>query len=76
MSVSVGSVHTVYRQGNWLNEIEGEGELLGHFITKESAVSAGRQEAIKRDTEHVIHNQDGTVEEWISYGDDPLQGTG
>ncbi len=74
--VAAGFVHTVYKQGNWLNEIKGQSEITGHFATKEAAVLAGREEAIDRKTEDVIHNQDGTIGERNSYGNDPVNRAG
>jgi len=50
------------------NEIEDGEELAGSYATKEVAVSAGREELIDRKTEHVIHNEDGTIRERNSYG--------
>jgi Uncharacterized protein conserved in bacteria (DUF2188) len=73
-----GYVHTVYKAGSWLNEIEGgSGSELpeGHFL-KDAAVEAGREEAINRKTEHIIHNQDGTISERNSYGNDPSRRPG
>jgi Uncharacterized protein conserved in bacteria (DUF2188) len=69
--VSRGWVHTVYRSGIWVNEIEGEGQLSSH-VTKQEAVAAGREAARARRTEHVIHNVDGTIAERNSYGNDPF----
>jgi len=66
-----GDVHTVYRDGAWRNEVGGGSDLDGTHDTKEDAVSAGRDEARKREVEHVIHNQDGTIGEKNSYGNDP-----
>jgi hypothetical protein len=74
--VAAGYVHTVYKDSNWLNEIEGGSELPGRHTPKEPAVSAGRQEAIDRKTEHIIHNQDGTISERNSYGNDPASRPG
>jgi hypothetical protein len=65
-----GWVHTVHRDGRWVNEIEGEGQISSHY-TKDEAVSAGRDAARARRTEHVIHNLDGTISERNSYGNDP-----
>jgi hypothetical protein len=65
-----GWVHTVHRNGMWINELEGEGELSRH-MTKEAAVAAGRDAARARQTEHLIHNLDGTISERNSYGNDP-----
>jgi len=70
-SVAAGFVHTVYKRDAWLNEIEDGDELGGTYATKEVAASAGREEAISRETEHVIHNEDGTIGERNSYGSDP-----
>jgi len=66
-----GEIHTVYRDGTWRNEVGGGPDLDGTHDTKEEAVSAGRDEARKREVEHVIHNQDGTIGEKNSYGNDP-----
>ena len=64
-------IHTVYRGGHWLNEVEG-GELLSRHWTKAEAVAAGREEARRRRAEHVIHHVDGTIAERNSYGADPF----
>jgi hypothetical protein len=66
-----GEVHTVYRDGQWRNQLAGGPDLGGTHATKEQAVSAGRDEARQRSVEHVIHNQDGTIGEKNSYGNDP-----
>ena len=72
-----GFVHTVYRDGSWANEIEGdEGALPGVHSTKQVAVTAGRAEAIARHTEHIIHNEDGSIGERNSYGGDPAHRPG
>jgi hypothetical protein len=67
-----GFVHTVHKDGAWANTIEGlDQSVPGTHQTKEAAVAAGRDEAIRRKTEHVIHNEDGTIGERNSYGGDP-----
>jgi hypothetical protein len=72
-----GYVHTVHKQGSWSNSIEGEDEdLPGTFQTKDAAIAAGREEAIRRNTEHVIHNEDGSIGERNSYGGDPAHRAG
>jgi hypothetical protein len=65
-----GWVHTVHRDGQWLNEIEDEGQQGNAYATKEEAVAAGRALASERTTEHVIHNLDGEIAERNSYGHD------
>jgi hypothetical protein len=71
-----GFVHTVYRDGHWVNEIEGDGTVGGIHATKEEAVSVGRARAHQDQTEHVIHNQDGTISGRNSYGNDPASRPG
>ena len=63
-----GFVHTVQVNGRWINALEGQDRvLLGTFDTKEEAVEAGREEASRRLTEHLIHNEDLSVAERNSY---------
>ena len=45
-------------------------------IRKGAAVAAGRADAILRQTEHVIHNQDGSFGERDSYGSAPQRSKG
>ena len=67
-----GTVHTVRSGGGWTNTVEGD-ENATHalFHTKELAVEAGRGEARRRQAEHVVHNEDGSIAERNSYGNDP-----
>ena len=66
-----GYVHTVHADGSWRNTIEGADPLPGTYKTKAEALEAGRTEARRRTTEHVIHNEDGVIRERHSYGNDP-----
>ena len=67
-----GFVHTVNRNGRWENTIEGDdGAVSASQETKAAVVAAGRAEAMRRKTEHVIHRADGSIEERNSYGNDP-----
>lgn len=65
-----GWIHTVHKGGQWVNEVEG-GEILSRHSTKESAVAAGRVQAIRSKTEHLVRRLDGTIEYRNSYGNDP-----
>jgi hypothetical protein len=71
-----GFVHTVYKNDQWIDEIEGGSQFGGPHSTKEVAVAAGRERARTDQTEHVIHNQDGTISERRSYGNDPASRAG
>jgi Uncharacterized protein conserved in bacteria (DUF2188) len=74
--MATGFIHTVYKDGQWINEVEDGSEIGGVHATKEEAVRAGRARAQQDETEHVIHNQDGTVGERSSYGRDPASRPG
>jgi hypothetical protein len=56
-----GWVHTVYRDGKWVNEIEGAQRASSSHPTKDQAVQRGRELAKNKKTEHVIHNKDGKI---------------
>ena len=72
-----GFVHTVHANGHWTNTIEGDDQTNHEaFDTKAEAVEAGRGEARRRQTEHVIHNEDGSIAERNSYGGDPAHRAG
>jgi hypothetical protein len=70
-----GFVHTVYKNDQWVVEIEGNGDVGSHS-TKEDAIEQGRAQAKQSKTEHVIHNQDGTISERNSYGNEPASRPG
>ena len=71
-----GFVHTVHKRGAWRNEVEGGDELPESFDTKAEATAAGREHAVRGATEHVIHNEDGSIGERNSYGNDPASRPG
>jgi hypothetical protein len=76
-AMAEGFVHTVSRDGRWNNTIEGGDQAIAvSHETKAAVVAAGRAEAMRRKTEHVIHRQDGTSEERNSYGNDPTDRQG
>jgi len=71
-----GFIHTVFKNGQWVNEVAGGEEFGGAYANKEEAVAAGRGRAKQDTTEHVIHNQGGTISERNSYGGDPASRPG
>jgi hypothetical protein len=76
ITLAKGFIHTVYKHEQWINEVEEGDEFGGAHPTKEQAVEAGRARARQDKTEHVIHNQDGTIGERNSYGNDPASSPG
>jgi len=71
-----GFIHTVHKDDQWVNEVEGGETIGGVHATKEEAVEVGRARARQDETEHVIHNQDGTISERNTYGNDPASRPG
>lgn len=52
-----GAVHTVHRDGRWLNEVEGQAQPIDDaFESKEDAVLAGRDIAQDLGVDHRIHH--------------------
>lgn len=58
-----GDVHTVHRQGVWLNEVMGELRIQAVFLNRGDAVRAGRRLAERNGSTHVMHRENGTVED-------------
>jgi hypothetical protein len=66
-----GDVETYFHGTEWHCRIEGEEAPFHTSDIKDRAIEAGREEARNRQVEHLIKNQDGTVAERHTYGDDP-----
>jgi hypothetical protein len=71
-----GDIHTVHRDGRWLNEVEGGKRASNSASTKAEAQALGRAMAQKRRVEHHVHNKDGTIGARNSYGNDPASRRG
>jgi hypothetical protein len=71
-----GFVHTVFKNEQWINELELGDQVSGPHDTKEDAVERGRSIAMERKTEHVIHNENGEIGYRHSYGNDPASSPG
>ncbi len=57
-----GGIHTRYRNGAWVNEIE-SGVIFSRHPTRELAIAAGRALALGQRIGHVVHDADGGVTE-------------
>lgn len=66
-----GDVHTELHKDGWANKIEGNERVSSTHETKIAAQKRGREMAILRKVEHLIHEGDGTIGERNSYGNDP-----
>ncbi len=56
-----GDIHTVHRDGRWLNEVEGGQRASNSAATKAAAQAIGRDMARERGVEHLIHNMNGQI---------------
>ncbi|MEZ5246699.1 MAG: DUF2188 domain-containing protein [Acidimicrobiales bacterium] len=65
-------VHTVKHGDGWANRRAGSDSVSKVYPTKKEAQSAGRKTAMRENTEHLIHKQDGKIGERNSYGNDPF----
>lgn len=72
------NVHTTYNkeEQNWRNISEGASKPSKVFETKTEAQAAGREIAVNRGVEHLVHNQDGKIAQRNSYGNDPVESKG
>ena len=65
-----GDVHTVPSRNGWTNKVEGDWRTWSTHETEIAARKRGRDMAILRKVQHLIHNQDGSVRERASYRND------
>jgi len=56
-----GDIHTVHRDGRWLNEVEGGQRASNSADTKAAAQATGRDMARERGVEHLIHKMNGQI---------------
>lgn len=71
--MSSKNVHTTYNKAarNWRNISEGASRPIKIYQTKQEAQADGRQIAMQRHVEQLIHNKSGEIGERNSYGHDP-----
>jgi len=62
-----GDIHTSKQGDVWVNRAEGNGRASNSAPTKAEAQAKGREMAIARGVEHVVHNQDGKIAERNTY---------
>lgn len=62
-----GDIHTVKHDDGWANRPEGNERVSNVAPTKTEAQATGREMAIERGVEHVVHNADGKIGERNTY---------
>ncbi|ADB31280.1 hypothetical protein Kfla_2203 [Kribbella flavida DSM 17836] len=71
VALPAGDVETYYAAGAWHSRVQGEADPFFSGGTKAEQVAKGRDEARRRQVEHIIKNEDGQIAERNSYGHDP-----
>ena len=69
--MSKKDVHVVPHKDGWATRNEGAGRVGKHHDTQQGAIEQGRQQAIRQQSELVIHRKNGTIRDSDSYGNDP-----
>ena len=64
-------VETYFENGRWKNRVQGNSRASHVHETRAAAVSAGRTMARKRKVDHIIKNENGTMQDHASDGNDP-----
>jgi hypothetical protein len=59
--MATGDIHTVKRGDHWVNKAEGNQRSTNSAPTKVEAQALGRELAIDRGVEHLIHNENGEI---------------
>jgi head-tail adaptor len=67
MSAFQSAIHTVCHADGWANVCDVWPRARDPHSTKPEAQAAGRERAKQEQTEHIVHDEDGTVEQRISY---------
>lgn len=67
------NIHTVYnnKEKQWENKEANNKNPFAIASTKKEAQNQGREQAIKNNSENIIHNKDGQISDKNSYGNDP-----
>ncbi len=66
-------VHVVpHADGGWATRKEGATRVGSRHTTQKEAIERGRSQAVREQTELVIHRKDGRIRDSDSYGNDPF----
>lgn len=62
-----GYIHTSKQGDRWVNKAEGNTRASNNAPTKAEAQAKGRDMAIDRGVEHIVHKRDGKIGERNTY---------
>lgn len=60
-------IHTVPHGDGWANRVEGASRVSNTAPTKAEAQAKGREMAIERNAEHLVHGKDGAIQQRNTY---------
>lgn len=70
--MSKKQVHVVPQSGSWAVKSSGASKAAKITSTQQEAIQAGRQIAINKRAELVVHRADGRIRSKDSFGNDPF----
>ncbi len=65
-------VHVTYKNDQWNVKSENTSRASYLYDTKEQALNRGREIAMKKHVELIIHGKNGKIQDADSYGKDPF----
>jgi hypothetical protein len=71
-----GDVHVVQRGQEWAVESEGAQHASSKHKTQGAAITAGRAQSKRNESELLVHGRDGKIRDRSTYGNDPRRTKG
>ena len=59
--MTTGDIHTTKQGDRWVNRAEGNQRASNSASTKAEAQALGREMAIERGVEHIVHKENGQI---------------
>ena len=66
------NVHVTYKNNTWNVKSEKTSRASYLYGTKEEALARGKEIAMNKGVELIIHGKDGRIQDADSYGNDPI----
>jgi hypothetical protein len=76
MKAFLSTIHAVCRADGWVHVCDVWPRARDPHSTQAAAEAAGRERAKQENTEHIVHDADGTIEQRISYRNPADSSTG
>ena len=63
-------IHTLFREGCWVNELGPDSPPISRHDSMEEAIEFGSDYARTRSTEHLVHDRDGLIADQRDFADE------